>query len=151
MRADSTNLTSNMTESSYSDGLYRQSAVIPYRAHKGKVEILLITTRKGRWIVPKGVIEHDLSPAESAAKEALEEAGVSGIVDERKIGQYSYEKWDGKCQVQVYLLRVTKVFKVWEDADFRTRQWLSLQEAMATVSEPALRKMLKKLPEWVKK
>ncbi len=139
-----------MPETNYPDWLYQQSAVIPYRANKSRIEILLITTRKGRWIIPKGVIEHDLSPAQSAAKEAREEAGVMGVVEERKLGNYSYEKWSGKCRVQVYLMRVTKVFKIWEEDDFRTRQWFSLPEAIAAVSEPALKKMFKKMDYWLR-
>ena len=151
MRANSTNLTDHMTELSvFADGLYRQSAVIPYRANKGRIEILLITTRKGRWIVPKGVIEPDLSPPDSAAKEALEEAGVIGVVRKGMIGRYSYEKWGGACHVEVYVMRVKKMFKRWEDDDFRTRQWLPLRDAIVAVSEPALKKMLKKLPLWMK-
>ena len=63
------------------DHYYRQSAVIPYRLREGRVEILLITSRKGkRWVVPKGILEPELTPAESAAKEAREEAGVSGRI-----------------------------------------------------------------------
>jgi len=130
--------------------LYRQSAVIPFRVRNGKIEILLITTRKGRWIVPKGVIEADLSASHSAAKEAREEAGVSGVLHDHLIGRYAYEKWGGTCRVQVYLLRVTKVFKTWEEDDFRVRAWLSLNEATARVAEPALKRMLKRLPAVIK-
>ena len=61
---------------------FKQSAVVPYRLVKNEIEVLLITTRKGRWIIPKGIIEPELSAAESAAKEALEEAGVKGEVSE---------------------------------------------------------------------
>jgi 8-oxo-dGTP pyrophosphatase MutT (NUDIX family) len=58
-----------------------QSGVLPYRVTAGKVEVLLVTsTRRKRWIAPKGWIALGLSAAESAAKEALEEAGVSGHV-----------------------------------------------------------------------
>lgn len=150
MLTDLINTFRRMPASRNSDWLYRQSAVIPYRLRNGNIEVLLITTRKGRWIVPKGVIEPDLSPAQSAAKEALEEAGVSGVVEKRKIGHYSYEKWEGVCRVQVYLLRVTRIFSSWEDDCFRARQWLPLQEAIATVSEPALKKMLRKLPQMLR-
>jgi 8-oxo-dGTP pyrophosphatase MutT (NUDIX family) len=139
-----------MAKASYPAWLFQQSAVIPYRWRRGEIEILLITTRKGRWIVPKGVVEPDLSPAESAAKEALEEAGVRGVVHERKLGRYSYEKWEGVCSVEVYLLRVTKAHNSWDEDDFRRRQWLPLKEAVATVSEPALRRIMMKVPERVR-
>jgi 8-oxo-dGTP pyrophosphatase MutT (NUDIX family) len=55
--------------------------VIPYRIRDGKIEVMLITssTRK-RWIIPKGMIEPDMTPQDSAAKEAWEEAGIIGQV-----------------------------------------------------------------------
>ena len=59
---------------------FSQSAVIPYRLSKNGLEILLITSLKRKhWIVPKGYIEFNLTPFESAKKEAYEEAGVLGF------------------------------------------------------------------------
>ncbi len=124
---------------------FKQSAVVPYRHVKGEIEILLITTRKGRWIIPKGIIESGLSAAESAAKEALEEAGVMGKLDENEIGNYSYEKWGGTCHVRVFLLCVTKMLDTWEEQFFRRRQWLPIKEAIAAVEDEALQKVLKKV------
>ena len=40
-----------------------QSAVIPYRSREGQLEILLITSRNSkRWIIPKGIIEPNMTP-----------------------------------------------------------------------------------------
>lgn len=128
---------------------FKQSAVVPYRLVKGEIEILLITTRKGRWIIPKGIIEPGLSAAESAAKEALEEAGAMGELDENEIGNYSYEKWGGICHVRVFLLRATKLLDTWDEQSFRRRQWLPLKEAIATVQDEALRKVLKRVGRYL--
>ena len=52
----------------YPDWVYRQSAVLPYRFSGGDLEVLLITSRKGkRWVFPKGIIEPGLTPQRSAA------------------------------------------------------------------------------------
>ena len=60
--------------------MYRQSAVIPYRKRPNGLEVLLVTSRKGtRWVLPKGVVEPGMTPAASAAREALEEAGIRGV------------------------------------------------------------------------
>ncbi len=131
--------------------LFKQSAVVPYRVVKGEIEILLITTRKGRWIVPKGIVEPGLSPAESAAKEAVEEAGVVGKIDEHELGRYSYQKWGGTCHVRVFLLRVTKMMETWEEQFFRRRKWLPLQDAIEEVDDEALQKVLKRVPKVVGK
>lgn len=67
--------------------MYRQSAVIPYRFGADGLEVLLITSRKRkRWVLPKGVVEPGMTPAGSAEKEAFEEAGIEGRVDDRPLG-----------------------------------------------------------------
>ena len=53
-------------------GLRTQFAALCYRMHKGKPEILLITSRRTqRWIIPKGWPQDGMRPAQSAAIEAL--------------------------------------------------------------------------------
>ncbi len=82
---------------------FRQSSVLPYRLGKKGLEVLMITSMKRkRWIIPKGIVEPDMTPWDSAAKEALEEAGVEGDVSSQKIGRYHYEKWGGLCRCDVF-------------------------------------------------
>ncbi len=127
---------------------YMQSAVIPYRARGEGVEVLMITSRKRkRWVLPKGVKELDLSPQDSAAKEAFEEAGIEGLVSEAPIGSYQYDKWGGTCTVEVFAMNVRKVLDEWEES-YRDREWVSLEEAIARVSEPQLKRILRRLPDF---
>jgi 8-oxo-dGTP pyrophosphatase MutT (NUDIX family) len=124
----------------------RQSGVIPYRVRKGELEILLITSRKERrWIIPKGVIEHDFTARNSAAKEALEEAGVKGSVQRKPLGIYRHRKWGRTCTVKVYPMLVTRIFKVWDEAD-RDREWVPLKKALKLVRNDGLKRVIKKLP-----
>ena len=105
-----------------------QSAVIPYRKHDdGTIEIMLVTTREGNWTIPKGIIEDDLSPRSSAAKEALEEAGISGKVKKKKVGTYSYKKLGEGYFVKVYKMKVKKVFPKWDEEHFRERLWIPIK------------------------
>jgi phosphohistidine phosphatase len=128
------------------DCFYNQSAVIPYRIKKGKIKIMLITNHKNeRWIIPKGIIEPHLTPADSAAKEAKEEAGITGEVSQIRVGEYEYDKWEGTCHVQVFLLRVERVKKRWLE-DFRSRKWVSVKKAAKRIHEPALKDMILQLP-----
>jgi phosphohistidine phosphatase len=128
------------------DYYYRQSAVIPYRIVEGKIQVLMITSRrKKRWIIPKGIIEPDLSAADSAAKEAFEEAGLDGQVYTSPIGTYEYEKWGNICRVQVFTMRVEKVWDEWEE-NFRDREWISLDTAIKRVQETRLKQILRDLP-----
>jgi 8-oxo-dGTP pyrophosphatase MutT (NUDIX family) len=55
---------------------------------KQDVEFLLVQTRGGRWIFPKGGVEAGLTHAQSAALEAFEEAGVHGKIEKIPFTRY---------------------------------------------------------------
>ena len=125
------------------DYYYTQSAALPYRVQGDALEILLITTRRSkRWIIPKGIVEGDLTPYASAAKEALEEAGVQGRIDSTPLGVYDYVKWGDVCCVSVYALRVDAALTAWPE-DFRTREWVSPDEAARRVRETELKTLIR--------
>jgi 8-oxo-dGTP pyrophosphatase MutT (NUDIX family) len=123
--------------------------VIPYRRGSGELEILLIRSRRDkRWVVPKGIIEPEMTPAASAAKEALEEAGIEGKVDARALGVFEYEKWGGVCVATVFAMAVTLVHESWPE-DFRRREWMPVKQAATQVREPKLQSMIRGLDEWL--
>jgi len=124
---------------------YNQSAVIPFRRTENKTEVLLITSRKKKkWIIPKGIVEPDLLPSESAVKEAFEEAGVRGKISDNSIGNYNQKKWGGLCNVKVYLMEVNVLLETWPE-DFRDRKWVSLDDAPDQIDNQGLKKILTKL------
>ncbi len=122
--------------------IFDQSGVIPFRKYKGEIEILLVTTRKGNWTIPKGIIEDNHTPQESALKESVEEAGVWGIVSDNIVGTYRYKKWGGTCRVKVYTMDVTKVFKKWEEDHFRERLWVPIDKAVEMLKKKKLNKII---------
>jgi len=125
---------------------YHQSGVVPYRASESEIEILLITSRRrGRWIIPKGVIDPGTTAAESACKETYEEAGVRGRISPEPLGEYQYRKWGGLCTVQVFALEVLDVLETWPESSVRRRQWMSVEEAAKAVEEPALKELILRL------
>ena len=127
---------------------YPQSGVIAVAFQRSEISILLITSRSNkRWVIPKGLIEENLTPRESAIKEAYEEAGVRGLVPLQPIGEYQYQKWRGTCNVEVFLLEVTDVLPEWPEAQFRRRAWLSVEEAGQRVDEKALRRIIRRVPK----
>jgi phosphohistidine phosphatase len=126
---------------------YTQSSVIPYRLRDGKPEILVIaSSKKHHLVVPKGIKDPGLSPQESAAKEALEEAGVEGEVADSPLGSYVYEKWGATCTVTVYPMKVTRLVPEdeWEERH-RGRQWVSPEKAARELKQKELRSLVKKL------
>jgi 8-oxo-dGTP pyrophosphatase MutT (NUDIX family) len=123
--------------------MFKQSGVVPYRFQQGRLELLLITSSKRkRWGIPKGWIEPWMSAAESAAKEAREEAGVLGKVQLPAIGFYEHRKLGVPCRVEVFLMRVDTVLETWDEADRRQREWVSLAKAMKRVKQTELQQLL---------
>jgi phosphohistidine phosphatase len=122
---------------------YQQSGVIPYRLSGDKIEVLLITSSgRGRWIIPKGVIDPGTTALESACREAYEEAGVDGRPILPSLGNYRYEKWGGTCKVEVFALEISTIFETWPEMGMRRRQWMSTKQAAEAVEEPALKELI---------
>jgi phosphohistidine phosphatase len=128
---------------------YTQSSVIPYRLRNGEPEVLVISSsKKKHFVVPKGIKDPGLTPQESAAKEAHEEAGVEGKVDEAPIGSYSYEKWGATCTVDVYPMEVTRVLPEdeWEEKH-RGRDWVSPEQAAKRLKQREIAPMVGELAQ----
>ena len=70
----------------------QQVAAVCYRIRRQGIEFLLVQTRGGRWIFPKGGVESGLTHAQSAALEAFEEAGVHGWMEEIPFARYFRRK-----------------------------------------------------------
>jgi phosphohistidine phosphatase len=126
---------------------YTQSSVIPYRVRDGKLEVLVIaSSKKHHLVVPKGIKDPGLSPRESAAKEALEEAGIEGEIAETALGSYTCEKWGATCTVAVYPMKVTRLIpeEEWEE-NHRGREWVSTEKAARELKQRELEPLVKKL------
>ncbi|HEY7979312.1 MAG TPA: NUDIX hydrolase [Rhizomicrobium sp.] len=127
-----------------------QYAALPYRETANGLEFLLITTRRTRrWIVPKGWPMDGRAPHAAAAREALEEAGVSGETGDKPIGSYRYfkERKTGElvpCKVDVFALKVKMQRKNWAEKDARELRWCLLSEALTCVGEPGLRQIIRR-------
>lgn len=126
----------------------QQYAALPWRQSPG-LEILLITSRETRrWVIPKGWPMPGKSPAESAAQEAYEEAGIRGQIAAQALGHYRYSKRQRggakkRFRVDVFAMEVTEILDLWPEAHERTRQWLSPREAVALVEEPELAALIR--------
>jgi 8-oxo-dGTP pyrophosphatase MutT (NUDIX family) len=125
-------------------------AALPWRLRGNEVQILLVTSRRTRrWIVPKGWPMDGVKPTEAAAREAEEEAGVTGVMDKTPIGRYRYMKLlrDGvelPCRVEVFALQVTDESPDWDEMDARTRRWCAIAEAVGAIREPQLKMIIRR-------
>ncbi|MHA6684849.1 NUDIX hydrolase [Mesorhizobium sp. A556] len=121
-----------------------QVAALPWRRFEDTIEIMLITSRDtGRWVLPKGWPEAREPLCLAAAREAMEEAGLSGAISTLEAGRYFYAKGlasgeEVPCEVLVFPLRVDSVADRWKEKRARTRKWVAASEAAALVNEPDL-------------
>lgn len=128
---------------------YTQSSVVPFRRTDQGLEVLIISSSKNKhWVIPKGIHDPGLSAEDSAAKEAMEEAGVEGTVLHTVIGSYTYPKWDAVCTVDVYPMEVTHVIaeEDWKERH-RGRKWVSVDEAARTVKNDDVKRIVARLPQ----
>ena len=109
---------------------------------------MLVTSRETRrWVTPKGGRMTGLSDAASAAQEALEEAGIEGVVGDAPLGTFRYLKilkrraprW---CVVAVHALEVRVEHETWHEQAERERVWVSRDEAVRRVDEPELKALI---------
>jgi len=130
---------------------FNQSGVIPYRKKNNEIEVLLITSlKKKNWIIPKGFIEFNLTPFESAKKEAYEEAGVSGTNETVELGSFKMKKKSGLCIIKIYSMEVSEVLEDYPEKNQRKRKWFSVQEAAENVTIPEVSKLILGLNQKVK-
>jgi len=124
-----------------------QAATLPWR-RKGGVEIMLITSLgTGRWVLPKGTLSPGETSRAAAKREALEEAGIGGVLDTRPLGSYTYEKQvsSGATQVYsvaVYPMKVETQRDHWPEQGLRRMKWFRTAEAAVAVNEDDLREII---------
>lgn len=117
----------------------RQSGALPYAMVGDRIVFLLVTSRRtGRWIFPKGSVSTGMTPWDSAAKEALEEAGVSGVIDATPVGSYQNTDKGMPVEIDLYPLRVETQHDAWQEMDQRLRHWALLAETKRLLADRSL-------------
>jgi 8-oxo-dGTP pyrophosphatase MutT (NUDIX family) len=112
----------------------RVVAAICHRPGSHGPELLLVRTSDGRrWTFPKGHVEKDESPREAVAREAREEAGVSGGVGEEPIARYHYRSSGVIDEVDGYLLAAADDGEAWLAEPWRRPKWVSFDKARRLV------------------
>lgn len=134
------------------DAPHTQYGALCWRRARGKVDVLLVTSREtGRWVIPKGWPVEHMTPEASAAREAWEEAGVKGEVTATCLGVFAYDKVIDHhlpgpptlpCIVTVFPLRVTRQNRSFPEAGQRRMKWFPLEKAARKVDEPELQALI---------
>lgn len=130
---------------------FTQLAALCWRRGEDGVEVLLVTSSSGRWILPKGWPIEGKSPARAAMTEAWEEGGVArGKATRKPVGAYlaakrTTEGDDLPCLHKVFAVKVREQRDDYPEAHRRDRVWVSPGEAAAMVDEDGLRDILRAL------
>ena len=124
-----------------------QFAALCWRMKNDKLQICLVTSRtRKRWILPKGWPMNKQTPASAAAREAYEEAGLRGEVQDICLGVFSYAKpaklRNAAIITLVYPMHVTRIHSNWPEKSQRRRKWFDQKKAAKKLAEPALREIV---------
>jgi len=110
------------------------AGVVPLNAAKTHV-LLIQSTRRSGWVLPKGGWESDESCTEAAQREAWEEAGIVcdvvydlGTIKETRAPKHM-TKDAPKALYQFYEVVVTREETEWPERHKRNRQWANYAEA----------------------
>lgn len=127
---------------------FLQAAALCLREGALGREVLMVTSLgTRRWVLPKGWPMKGRTLAGAALREAWEEAGVIGSVNETPCGYFTYEKrkrggFSLACRVEVFRVEVSDLARDWPERKRRKRAWLPVDEAAAAVDEPELQALL---------
>jgi diphosphoinositol-polyphosphate diphosphatase len=116
------------------------AGVVPL--NEARTHVLLIqSTRRSGWVLPKGGWETDESCMEAAQREAWEEAGIVCNVD-YDLGQITeartpkqISKDAPKSLYQFYQVTVTREETDWPEKHKRNRQWATYAEAKTALKD----------------
>jgi diphosphoinositol-polyphosphate diphosphatase len=116
------------------------AGVVPL--NQARTHVLLIqSTRRSGWVLPKGGWEVDETCVEAAQREAWEEAGIVCDVD-YDLGQITeartakqISKDAPQALYQFYQVTVTREEAEWPEMHKRNRQWASYAEAKSALKD----------------
>lgn len=125
-----------------------QLAALCHRIGPDGLEILLVRSSRGRWILPKGWPIEGLNGAQTALQEAWEEGGVSdGKPAKRALGFFETVKrldngTEMPCETHVYPIKTRQTQPEFPEAENREPTWVSVAEAIEMVEEQGLKDIL---------
>ncbi|KAJ8759372.1 hypothetical protein K2173_006892 [Erythroxylum novogranatense] len=131
------------------DGQFRLVAgCIPYKlvvekdkysnAEKDIIVLMISTPSREDLVFPKGGWEDDETLDQAACREALEEAGVTGVIGEQSLGVWEFQSkssqkdensHQGGCRGYLFPLEVTQELDQWPGQATYNRKWLTIKEA----------------------
>jgi 8-oxo-dGTP pyrophosphatase MutT (NUDIX family) len=126
------------------------SGGVIFRKSGNSIEVALIAVRgRKAWCLPKGLIDKNEAPPETALREVREEAGLHGEIIE-KIGHISYWYFINEDRVKVhkmvhfFLLKYIKGDTGDHDHEVDEARWFQIDEAIETLSYRSEKQIMQK-------
>ncbi len=141
-------------------------AVVFHRQPNEKIEYLLLEHRAGHWAFPKGLIERNESPEETAKREIEEETGITkislipGFKETQKYFfkvKYDYQlergwkKGESVFKIVTFFLVEAKNQKVKISEEHIGYKWLLYKEALEQLTFKNAKEILRKANEFLMK
>ncbi|CAA7400846.1 unnamed protein product [Spirodela intermedia] len=111
------------------------------------LQVLVISSQNGQELMfPKGGWEIDESIRDAVHREAMEEAGVKGVI-ERILGKWRYMGKADKSYKYgfMYPLNVKEELLQWPEMGTRHRTWMAADKAREACKQPWMREALDRL------
>jgi 8-oxo-dGTP pyrophosphatase MutT (NUDIX family) len=131
-----------------STSIRRAAGCVVYRYDEaGALKILLIHDKYGRWTLPKGHLHDGESEPDAAAREVLEETGVTGVLG-ALIDRISYtvrgKRGEARPkQVAFFLMRAASAAATPQaDEGISAAEWFAPDAALAQIGYPQVREVL---------
>ncbi|KAF2288420.1 hypothetical protein GH714_007325 [Hevea brasiliensis] len=113
---------------------------------------MISTPNRKDLVFPKGGWEDDETLDQAACREALEEAGVTGLLGENPLGVWEFRSKSsqnssslvGGCKGYMFALEVTDELDHWPGQASYSRKWLTTEEAFKFCRYDWMREALKK-------
>jgi 8-oxo-dGTP pyrophosphatase MutT (NUDIX family) len=122
-------------------------AACPFLCRRGRLLVVLVTTRRGgHWVLPKGRFEDDLSQRQVAELEAFEEAGVLGRAHGRA-GSATVTVGRRTLRLVVYPLEVKRLLRSWPEAGERRRRAVAVDQLEAIDIDPGWIRCIRRLAQ----
>ena len=127
--------------------LIQQSGSAPYIVYGSEIRVMLVTpSAGGGWILPKGNIAKRLDTLTSAAKEALEEAGVVGECENNVLGTIHIAKTpDDVASIRIFPLEIKRILPSWQEEGMRSRRLFRIDRAIRIMNTEESAEVLRNL------
>ena len=122
-------------DSTEEEPFLESSGGVVYRCKNDHLQVAIVQTQRGAWVLPKGAVETEEDPDQAAIREVLEETGIVAEIEE-DLGEIRYEVrpdlWTGFVPkvVHQYLLKAVSGSIRPDPAEHVAARWVDIEDGV---------------------